>query len=103
MKRSNFGIKPPKVKFRDLIEKGYVDKNERLYFKQTGIQVEISNQKEIYYEDEHYGISKLASLLSGRSTNGWDAWSIKRNQQLIPLSELRKSFWEKEFNFKIYE
>lgn len=98
-----FDQKPPKVKFHDLIKKGFVDKNERLYFKQTGIQVEISNQKEIYYQGEHYGISKLASLLSGRSTNGWDAWFVKRNGHYVVLSELRKILWKKEFDFKIYE
>lgn len=98
-----FDQKLPKVKFHDLVEHGYIDKAECLYFKQTSLKAEISNHKEIYYQGEHYGISKLASILSGRSTNGWDAWSVKRNGKLIPLSELRKNFWEKEFNFKVYE
>lgn len=98
-----FDQKPPKVRFHDLVERGYIDKNEHLYFKQTDLKVEISNQKEICYQNEHYGISKLASLLSNKSANGWDVWFVKRKSQYISLSELRKSFWEKEFNFKIYE
>ena len=98
-----FDQKPPKIKFHDLVKLGYIDKNEHLYFKQTDLQVEISNQKEIFYQGEHYGISKLASILSNKSTNGWDAWFVKRNDRYVALSELRKDFWEKEFGFKIYE
>lgn len=101
--KAMFDQKQPKIKFHDLVKLGYIDKNEHLYFKQTDLQVEISNQKEFFYQGEHYGISKLASILSNKSTNGWDAWFVKRNDRYVALSELRKDFWEKEFGFKIYE
>lgn len=96
-----FDVKPPRVKFSDLVEANYINKKEKIFFKNTNIVAYVSLEKELVYEGKHYGISKLGGILSGRESNvnGWDAWFVDRDNKKIPLKEIRNSYRKDILNY----
>lgn len=100
-----FDIKPPKVKFKDLVDNNYINSTEKIYFKKTDIFAQISDIKELEYKNEHYGISKLGGLLSGSETNvnGWDVWYVFRNKEFISISKIRDTYRYERLGFRKYE
>ncbi|CAM3087013.1 site-specific DNA-methyltransferase [Streptobacillus felis] len=99
---AKFDIKPPIVKFKELVEKQYIFNNEKVYFKKTELYANISEEKELYYEGKHYGISKLGGILSGieSNVNGWEVWYVERNGEKVSISDIRDEYRDKELNFK---
>lgn len=93
---SIYDIKPKKVKFKELVQNGYIDKAEKIYFKNSNIFAKVSknDNTELLYNEKEYGISKLGTILNGKSrnVNGWDVWFVKRDNILIPLSKIREDF-----------
>ena len=100
-----FDITPPRVKFKDLVESGYVSKEEKIYFRKTDVYALISDTKELKYDGEDYGMSRLGGILSGKNTNanGWVIWHVKRDGEYISLSDLRTKYREERLGFKSYE
>lgn len=99
--QAKFDIKPPTVKFRELVEKGFIGQNEKIFFKKTDIYAIVSKDKELTYDGKDYGISKLGKILNGseRSVNGWEVWYVYRNGKFHSLSELRRQYRKEELNF----
>lgn len=95
---ATFDIKPKRVRFKELVKKGYISENEKIWFKNTNKFASISNIKELRYDDDDWGISKLGGILSGLSTNanGWDVWFVVRNNKRIPISKLREEYRKHE-------
>lgn len=96
-----FDIKPPRVRFKDLVEADYISKEELLYFKKSDKSAKVSSEKELEFDGKHYGISKLGGILEGKDTNanGWNVWFVKRNDKYISLDEIRKEYRQKELGF----
>ena len=98
---AKFDIKPPRVKFQDLVDNGYISRQEKIFFRKTGQYAEVSKTRELSFEGKEYGISKLGGLLSGTegNVNGWDVWFIERNNKLIPISEIRTQYRNEMLGF----
>lgn len=98
-------IKPPRIKFKDLVANHYISTTEKIFFKKTNVYANISTIKELEYQGNHYGISRLGGILSNSSTNanGWDVWYVLRNSQYISLSQIRDLYREERLGFKKYE
>jgi site-specific DNA-methyltransferase (adenine-specific) len=96
-------IKPPKVKFQDLVQAGYISNSEKIFFRKTDIYAEVSKTKELRYDNVDYGISKLGGILSSSNTNanGWDVWYVEREGEKKPLSYIRDTYREKELRFSV--
>ncbi|MDR3191416.1 MAG: site-specific DNA-methyltransferase [Lactobacillaceae bacterium] len=92
--QAKFDIKPPKVKFHDLVDSNYINQQEKLYFRTSDITATISNVKELYFDGDDYGISKLGGILSGSSVNanGWDVWFVIRDNKKVPISQIRDAY-----------
>ncbi|GAA2958318.1 LlaDCHIB [Ligilactobacillus murinus DSM 20452 = NBRC 14221] len=99
--KATFDIKPPRVRFWDLIEANYISKDELIYFKKSDKVAKISTKKELEFDGEHYGISKLGGILEGKSTNanGWIVWFVKRDNKYVSLDEIRRKYRQKELGF----
>lgn len=96
-----FDVKPPRVKFRDLVNANYISKDELIYFKKSNQTAKVSDIKELEFNGKHYGISNLGGILEGKkaNANGWNVWFVKRNNKYISLSEVRRQYREKELGF----
>lgn len=96
-----FDIKPPRVKFKDLVDKKYIMVDEKIYFKNTDIFAHVSLKHELEYEGKDYGISKLGGKLSGLAgnANGWDVWFVKRNEKRVSLSTIRDQYRKEELDY----
>ncbi|MBN3534457.1 site-specific DNA-methyltransferase [Mycoplasma procyoni] len=92
-------IKLPVVRFRELVNAGFISQDEKIYFKNTEIFASVSKDYELVYEGKEYGISKLGGILSNLSSNanGWDVWFVVRDGQKVPLSAIRKEFVAKNY------
>ncbi len=100
---ARFDIKPPKVKFKELVDKNYISADEPIYFRgDEDIVAYVSSEKELFYNNEHWGISKLAGVLDNKTenSNGWDAWYVKRNNSFVVIDELRKKYRYEILNFE---
>lgn len=98
---AKFDIKPPVVKFRELVKSGFIKKDEKIFFRKTEQFALVSESKELIYDGKEYGISKLGGILSGRNSNanGWDVWFVERNNKLIPISEIRSQYRKEKLGF----
>jgi len=94
---ATFDITPPRVKFRDLVEANFISDDEKIYFRKSEIFANVSSTKELLFNGEHYGISKLGGVLSGSdvNANGWEVWHVERNGNRIPLSVMRDEYRER--------
>lgn len=94
-----FDIKPKRVKFSELVESGLIDKEEKIWFKNTDKFAYVSDEKELLYDKKHWGISKLGGLLSGLegNANGWTVWFVVRDGKKVSISKLREEYREKYY------
>lgn len=96
-------IKPPVVRFKELVDKGYIDSKERIYFKNTDMfaLVATSQEQELLYEGKEYGISRLGGILGGLTgnANGWNVWFVVRDNKKVPISKIRDIYRKKELKF----
>lgn len=99
---AKFDVKPPRVKFKDLVISNYISKDEKVYFRKTDIFATISDTKELHYDNGDYGISKLGGILSGSESNanGWDVWCVERDGKKVPISVIRDSYRTEKLGFK---
>lgn len=90
--RAVFDIKPPRVTFSEMIEAGYFKAGEELFY--NGIphyrlsangKVADANGDLI---DIHTAIAKIKNVKAKR-LNGWDYWTVLRNDSLISINDIR--------------
>ncbi|MCS4487723.1 DNA-methyltransferase [Streptococcus sciuri] len=98
---AKFDIKAPRVRFCELVNLGYISRDEKIFFKKTNHYAYVSTEKELFYNGNHYGISKLGGVLSGKGSNvnGWDVWFVERDEKRISLSMIRSEYRRKELGF----
>lgn len=91
---AKFDIRPKRVRFKQLVDKGYIDSNEKIWFKKTDIFAQVSDKKELVYDGKDWGISKLGGVLSGLAgnANGWDVWYVERDNKRVSISKLREEY-----------
>ena len=91
-----FDKKLIRVPFIKLVEEGFIDKNEYIYFNNTEEYAVISDVKELLYKGKHYSIHSLAGILKGlERANGWNYWYVKRNNKYISIDHYRNLYREK--------
>lgn len=85
----------PKVEFLTLLENGYLQSGQKLYFnKDTAKFATIKPDARIRTIDGFEGsIHKAGShYMNGAPCNGWEHWYCRENGHFISLSELRERF-----------
>ena len=89
-------VKPPKVPFGNLIEKGLVKIGEKI-FSSNKKQIAIVNANASLSLNKFVGsIHKVsAKILDKKSHNGWKYWYIERDNKLILIDELRSQYIKK--------
>lgn len=87
-------VKPPKVTMKNLIDKSLLKENQILYNKEGMEICTILNNGHVIDKDNHQlSIHKMsAKHLNKVNHNGWDYFYIKRNEDLIPLNNLRYEY-----------
>jgi len=92
---ASYDIKPPRVSFSEMIDAGYFNEDEPLYYKGKSYFFLMRNGK-IYNENEknadiHSAIAKIKGSASGR-LNGWKFWQVKRDKKLISIDVIRQKY-----------
>ena len=86
--------KQARVPFGTLIENGYLQPGQNLFFAERGIKAKILANGHIKCKDitgSIHGVAK--ALMNGAPVNGWDTWFYKdENGKKIVIDELRKTF-----------
>ncbi len=89
-------IKPPKVPFGNLIEKGFIKIGENIFSKNKQNIAVVNANASISLNGFVGSIHKVsANILNKKSHNGWKYWYIKREDKLILIDELRNQYIQK--------
>lgn len=90
-----FDVKPPKVSMQEMIDKQLFFLGEKMYFKNTEKYVVLNSVNSV----KQYGIivdmHKAAAIASGGKAerlNGWEYWSVARENNLISINEIRQKY-----------
>jgi hypothetical protein len=95
-------VKPPKVPFGNLIEKGFIKIGEKIYSQDKKYSATVLANASIE-TDEGFtaSIHKVsASFLKKQSNNGWKFWFIERENNMISIDNLREIYIKKYLNSK---
>jgi len=86
-------VKPPKVPFGNLLEKGMIQVGETLYSKDKKLQATV-NASAVLCAGELLGsIHKVSAQLLGKKTNnGWTFWYVLREGELVSINALRQAY-----------
>jgi modification methylase len=85
--------KEPRVPFGTLLENGFLEPGQALYFGPEGeIAGRVLSDGTVECRGQHGSIHQVASGLKGRSCNGWEVWYYRDEPsgQLHPIEDLRK-------------
>jgi site-specific DNA-methyltransferase (adenine-specific) len=95
IEKATFDIRPPRVTFEEMIEAGYFNAGEKMFFNQKPYffltdkgKLTRPNYDEI---DIHSAIAEIKGTKAKR-LNGWDYWMVERNGELISIDAIRKQF-----------
>ena len=93
-------IKPPKVPFGNLIEKGLIKAGEKIYSKDKQFLATVLANAGIETDNGFVAsIHKVsATLLNKQSNNGWKFWYVVRNGKMISIDDLRQQYIETYLN-----
>ena len=92
---ATFDKKPPRVTFTEMIDAGYFDEGEPLYFQGTPYFYLMYSGK-IYSEHEtnidiHSAIAKTKGSSADR-LNGWNYWEVKRGEDFVLIDDIRQKY-----------
>ncbi len=92
-------ISKPKVRFGNLVEKGFIKIGEYLFSKDKKFKATVMADSSISLDDKIGSIHKIsASILNKESSNGWSFWFVERDKLLISIDSLRYEYEKKYFN-----
>lgn len=90
-----FDQKPKKVTMSEMITAGYFFTGESFYFKNGTEVATLLNDGRLMYNGESLDMHSCAAISRGVKAarlNGFDVWFVKRNGQLISISDIREAF-----------
>lgn len=95
IEKASFDIKPPKVTFAEMIENGYFTAGEKMYYNEKPYFF-LTAKGKLHRDgcedvDIHSAIAKIKESKAKR-LNGWDYWSVKRDNLFIPIDNIRKQY-----------
>ena len=82
--------KPKRIPFGNLVECGYLEIGQTLYFAKNGVEASILANGHIKCKDEVGSIHAIASSLTGAPANGWALWLYEKDGNKKPIAELRE-------------
>lgn len=82
--------KARRIPFGHLIEGGYLEIGQTLYFAQDGKKAKILANSHLKCGRETGSIHAIAKSLTGAPANGWQLWLYEEKGQRKPISELRE-------------
>ncbi len=89
-------IKPPRVPFGNLIEKGFIKIGEDIFSPEKKHIATVNANASITLNGFVGSIHKVgAKILNKKSHNGWRYWYVKRNENYVLIDELRTKYIEK--------
>lgn len=91
--------KPAKVTFNDLLNKGMVLENQKIYNSDKSIEATWKKDGHVDLNGQDYSIHlSAAKCLNRTNYNGWTFWYIEKDNSLILIDDLRKEYREKYLN-----
>ena len=90
-----FDIKPPPVRFSDLIAAGYLRTGETFYARSQQQGVLCADGKLDLHDGRHTDIHEAAAICMhsrARRLNGFTVWSVMRQGELVSIDEIRKEY-----------
>ena len=100
---ATFDRKPPKVTFTEMIDAGYFEVGEKLYYNDKAylfLTKEGKGQKKDgSITDIHSAIGQVKNNSETR-LNGWDYWTVMRNGRFTPINDIRKKYLKEVKNYE---
>ena len=86
----DYEVKPPKVPIKNLIEKGYLKPNQKLYTKKGNEVCILNKNGNVENELGNFSIHQMSAKLQKlEKYNGWNYFYTYYNDKFIPIDELR--------------
>lgn len=83
-------VKPPRISTKELIAKGYLKENQKLFSKDKRFSVFLCADGNVSDGEEKLSIHKMSAKLLGRTNNnGWDYFWTEQNEDFISIDSLR--------------
>lgn len=103
IENASFDVRPPKVTFAEMIEDGYFTVGEKMYFNEKPYFF-LTEKGKLHRDgcediDIHSAIAKIKESKAKR-LNGWDYWSVKRDNLFIPIDDIRKQYLREVKNYE---
>lgn len=103
IEKASFDVSPPKVTFAEMIEDGYFIVGEKMYFNEKPYFF-LTKKGKLHREgfediDIHSAIAKIKESKAKR-LNGWDYWTVKRNNSFVPIDDIRKQYLREVKNYE---
>ena len=96
IEKATYDIKPPRVTLEEMINAGYFNNGEKIYF-QGKPYYYLTNDGKFFRDnpseviDMHSGIAKVKGGTAKR-LNGWDYWEVSRQGQMVSINDIRKKY-----------
>jgi site-specific DNA-methyltransferase (adenine-specific) len=99
IEKATFDNKMPKVSLTEMIKANYFFEGEYLYYQNKPYGNLLLDGKmyriDMSVMDIHTAIAKVKKSFADR-LNGWDYWEVKREDEFIPINEIRQDYIKKE-------
>ncbi|EMC9372890.1 site-specific DNA-methyltransferase [Campylobacter lari] len=91
--RSELEAKPPRVSLEELVNTGFLNKNEKFYDKNKKYICYLVNDNKVSDESEILSIHKMAAkYLNKDNHNGWNYFYIFKDKEFISIDSLRYEY-----------
>ncbi|WP_139453021.1 DNA-methyltransferase [Campylobacter armoricus] len=91
--RNELEIKPPRVSLEELINTGFLNKNEKFYDKNKNYICYLANENKVSDGNEILSIHKMAAkYLNKENHNGWSYFYIFKDKKFISIDSLRYEY-----------
>lgn len=95
--RATFDERPPRAPMTAMIDAGYFTVGEPFYLQDGREIAALDADGKLTFEDGRWDMHTLAAKARGSKAshlNGFDVWHVKRDGELVPISDVRERYRE---------
>lgn len=87
-------FKPVKVSFKEMVENGFFKLNEQFVHNNGKVATLFNKNGYLSYKNNTSSMHELAGIMANKNNrlNGFDYFSVYRDNKLIPISQIRESY-----------
>lgn len=87
-----------KVSLGNLLESGLIRPGETMFNTEYKCKAFVCVDGTLFYKNNNFSMNKLATDIVKNKINAWDFWHIRKDSQIVVLSDLRKTYIDTHLN-----